>query len=1105
VIEFRVLGSLEVVDRDGPVVLGAPKQRALLAALLLHRGKVVSSDRLIDEIWGERPPASAVKLVQGYVSSLRRVLGNGLLVTEGRGYVLRVEPGQLDVDRFEALVRQGRGALEHSDALTAAAVLREALGLWRGPALADFAYEPFAQSEIARLEESRLAALEDRIDADLALGEQAQLVGELEALVREYPLRERVRGQLMLALYRCGRQADALKGYRDARVQLLDELGLEPGRALQGLERAVLAHDAALDLSAPYPEREVSAGAGRRRRGGLLIAAGGAMLLAALIALAVTIAGSGGSPVRVAPDSIAAIDVRSNRVVGAAGVGAGPGPVAFGSGSLWVANLNDKTVARVDLRTLRTVRTISVGDPPTGIAAAGGGIWVATSGPTATFVSAIRIDPQFEAIDRTVRIGDVVPGSPAGVAARGSSVWVAPNFGELTALDPATGRVTQRHAPDAAPQAIAVGAGAEWLADNEADTVTRVDPTGAVSQIPVGRRPSAIVVGADGVWVADTGDDAVVRIDPSTRAVTNTIPVGHLPIGIAVGARSVWVANSGDGTVTRIDPASNKPIATITVGGSPQQIAVAQGRAWVTVDAQTIQASNTVAGAGTVRVDTENDFGPLDPAVPADDQLLYATCANLLNYPDKPGAAGSQLVPEVARSLPTRSPDGKSYTFTIRRGFHFSPPSTEAVTAQTFRYSIERSLNPRMGSPLAADFRDIVGAPAYMAGRSAHISGVIARGDTLTIRLTAPAPDILARTAMPAFCAVPTNTPIDHPEPKIPSAGPYRVASYTPGRGVLLTRNPNYHGNRPHRPARIVISFGASAQHAIADVEAGTVDYAAGTGFDTARTAALAASYGPGSPAAKQGHQQFFVNAPPQLDLFALNSHRPLFSDVRLRQAVNYAIDRTELARLGDPYQPVPEHPTSHYLPPGVPGHRDVSIYPLTPDLTKARQLARGHRGATVVLYTCEVSPCQEQAQIVKNNLAAIGLRVDVNTLTSGRLFAKLATPGEPFDMGWIGWTPDYLDPNGMLNELLEQGSALPTFVDSKWRARLAAASHLTGTERYINYARLDAELARDAAPLVAFGNLSGLDFFSSRMGCQVFTTAYGIDLAALCIRHAHK
>ena len=286
-VEIRILGPLEVVEDGRPVVVAAPKVRALLAVLLLHRGEVVSTDRLIDALWGERASPTAAKTVQVYVSNLRKALGDGLVVTEGHGYVLRAEPGQLDVDRFEALVAQGRGALEQGDALTAAAVLREALGVWRGPALADFAYEPFAQSEIARLEEGRLAALEDRIDADLALGEDARLVGELESLVREHPVRERLRGQLMLALYRSGRQADALQAYRDARRQLLDELGLEPGRALQELEQAILLHDPALDAPGRPAARSAPATAKRTVRGGVLIAAAGALLLAVIAAVAV--------------------------------------------------------------------------------------------------------------------------------------------------------------------------------------------------------------------------------------------------------------------------------------------------------------------------------------------------------------------------------------------------------------------------------------------------------------------------------------------------------------------------------------------------------------------------------------------------------------------------------------------------------------------------------------------------------------------------------------------------------------------------------------------------------------------------------------------------
>jgi predicted ATPase/DNA-binding SARP family transcriptional activator len=249
VIEFHVLGSLEVVDPDGPVAIGAPKQRALLAVLLLHRGEVVSSDRLVDELWGEAAPASAVKIVQGYVSSLRKALGDGLLVTRGRGYLLQTEPGQVDVERFESLVGQGRRALENGDARTAVGRLREALGLWRGPPLADFAFESFAQPEIARLEEARLAAMEERIEAELSLGEHARLVGELEALVREHAVRERFIAQLMLALYRAARQVEALEAYEHARVQLAEELGLEPGPALKKLQMQILHHSPGLQVS----------------------------------------------------------------------------------------------------------------------------------------------------------------------------------------------------------------------------------------------------------------------------------------------------------------------------------------------------------------------------------------------------------------------------------------------------------------------------------------------------------------------------------------------------------------------------------------------------------------------------------------------------------------------------------------------------------------------------------------------------------------------------------------------------------------------------------------------------------------------------------------
>ena len=273
-MDFRVLGPFGVYDDQGrEVELGGRQQRIVLAMLLLHRNEVVSVDRLIDAVWDERAPANAVKNVQIYVSRLRKALepdsrnartesGTGVLRTHAGGYVLEVGPDELDVDRFGRLVEEGRQALAAGSAEDAATTLAEALALWRGSPLADFAYDSFAQSEIGRLDELRLGAVEERLEADLALGRHADVTAELQALVAQHPLRERLRGQLMLALYRSGRKPDALRVYDEARRLLAEELGLEPGEALQRLQQAVLSDDPA--LAAPQRVAPTRAAAGTR-------------------------------------------------------------------------------------------------------------------------------------------------------------------------------------------------------------------------------------------------------------------------------------------------------------------------------------------------------------------------------------------------------------------------------------------------------------------------------------------------------------------------------------------------------------------------------------------------------------------------------------------------------------------------------------------------------------------------------------------------------------------------------------------------------------------------------------------------------------------------
>ena len=253
---FRLLGPLEVTDGDSPVRVGEGRQRSVLVLLLLHRNEPIATDRLIDALWGEAPPATAAKVLQNQIGRLRRALGDRegrRLRTHGHAYALRVEAGELDVDHFERLVRAGGKALGDDRPAEAAARLGEALTWWRGPPLADVAYETFAQPEIARLEERRLVAVEWRIDAQLALGHSADLVAELDTLVAQHPLREHLRGQRMLALYRCGRQAEALEAFRDARRLLIEEVGVEPGAELRGMHEAILRHDPALELEPQEP------------------------------------------------------------------------------------------------------------------------------------------------------------------------------------------------------------------------------------------------------------------------------------------------------------------------------------------------------------------------------------------------------------------------------------------------------------------------------------------------------------------------------------------------------------------------------------------------------------------------------------------------------------------------------------------------------------------------------------------------------------------------------------------------------------------------------------------------------------------------------------
>jgi peptide/nickel transport system substrate-binding protein len=494
----------------------------------------------------------------------------------------------------------------------------------------------------------------------------------------------------------------------------------------------------------------------------------------------------------------------------------------------------------------------------------------------------------------------------------------------------------------------------------------------------------------------------------------------------------------------------------------------------------------------------------VDPAIaalPGDFPVLEPTCAGLLNTPDKPLPAGLRFVPEIAADYPAITNGGKTYTFKVRKDFRFS--TGKRVTARDFAYTINRLLSPVLKSPLAGDLTPIVGAPDVIDGKAKTASGVIAKRDTLTIKLTKPLGTFEGQLAAD-ICVEPEGLPVDPEGAKapIPAAGPYYVAEYIPGESIVLERNRFYRGERPHHIDHFVIDLTLDAASILDRVDAGTLDFGwVSNGDYAARADAFKQKYG-------VNRARFFVEPDTFLRMFVLNTARPLFrNNVSLRQAVNFAIDRKAVQR--ERGGTLTGTLTDQFLPPGLPAYRNENIYPLrVPNVVRAKALARGHtRSRKAVLYAPTIPVGVAQAQIVQRDLKRIGLDVEVKQFPPPVLFEKLATPGEPFDIGWIGW--DFgNDPAYVLSWLFDGRTIAnaPDFGDwsyfnsSRYDRLLDRASKLPiGQARDLAYRRLDIQLSRDAAPAVAFSYDNRLTLVGPRTGCVIVKP--GLDLAAVCLK----
>jgi len=550
------------------------------------------------------------------------------------------------------------------------------------------------------------------------------------------------------------------------------------------------------------------------------------------------------------------------------------------------------------------------------------------------------------------------------------------------------------------------------------------------------------------------------------------------------------------------------PLVMATVGTCLLVVAAFAGGA---ANAAPSAKAKAEARGGVLRVDSRSDFDYIDP------QLAYFTHSwqmgnavnlHLLGYPDKAGVAGTRLVAEAAAGLPAVASDGKTYTFTVKTGFKFSDGT--AVTAANFAASINRALDPKMQSPASSFVEDIVGAKAVLDGKATTASGVTAKGQTLTIKLTKVAPDFLARMTMEFFPAIPVNLAHISEGVQAPmvSAGPYYVKEWVQKRSAVLLRNPYWNRNkepwkslgRPANVDTISYTFGNSTDATKLRLDKNETDTG---GIPPAAVAELVQKYG-------LNKERFFLDKNLVFWYFSMNNEGALFKgNLKLRQALNWAIDRPQIVRqhgyLGGGR-------TDQILPPGMPGYKDFDIYPLKPvsasSLAKAKALASGNtRSGKAVFYAFNTAPGPAIAQVVQYNLKQIGVDVEIKQFDRVVQHDKIATRGEPFDISHSGWGADYPDPSNFINVLLDGTRIQATnnvnesyFNDPVFNKRMADAAKLSGDARLTAYGLLDRDLMRDAAPMAPYINTNARSYVSESLGCFTFAAVHGvINYVAVC------
>lgn len=884
----------------------------------------------------------------------------------------------------------------------------------------------------------------------------------------------------------------------------------EPERLSQ-LDIEGLAHE-----FPPVRAEKVAPPRSPRRRVILLSALAGVLSAAVAIPVIALGQGSGGRPVALAAgDSVGFLDTSSGHLVADPGVGATPTSMAVGDGAIWVANSDGDSVSRIDPATRAVVQErIPVGNGPSAIATGDGAVWVANS----LDGTVSRIDPGTDAVvQKPIKVGN----DPVSIVYARSRVWVADSGdGTITRIDAASGKLVGKPLPIAATE-LAYGAGSIWAVERQTNQVVRIDPEtgkrGAL--ITVGDGPAAIAVGDGAVWVADSLAGTVTRIDPDTNTVAGTVTnVGDGPSGVAVDRTGVWVSDEFDGTLALISPGSDEVTRRIPVGDRPQGVVLSAGDVLVAV-----RQSGAGHRGGTLKIEISNvlhhiDFGFSYEGAAWPFERMAGD--GLVAFNQASGLAGTQLVPDLAVSLPAPTDGGRTYMFRLRPNIRFS--NGKSLQASDVRFTFERDF--RVGVPIG--FYDGILGAAGCAKRPKHCNlsrGIVAddAARTVTFHLLAPDPEFLYKLALAFGFVVPAGAPIHQVETRsLPGTGPYTIISFHAGHDFTLTRNRYFHewsraAQPDGYPEQIVVHVaGASGNEQFRSVVAGKADFASSSFTATPPSHAELAAI------TTRNASQLHDNPDPAWQGLFLNTRVPPFDKLDARLAVSYAIDRARLVSYAGGSDSAAT--TCQILPPDFPGYRPYCPYTIepgasgvwsAPDLARAHALVTrsGTRGTAVTVWTTPAVSGFGAAAV--KTLKLLGYRVSTKSVSDREYFGDFSNSRNRAQIGFSGWGADYPVASNFFTTQFTCASFLPGNPNNGNGSELCSRGIDRMIERALreeavntqgsieDWARVDRALV-DQAVVVPLVNPKTVEVLSKRVGdYQYSANGFGALIDQLWVR----